>query len=129
MSDTLFLAQVFGFYLIIVGFAVIIRHEYIKELVKDFISSPAHIFIAGLFTTVLGLLLVLKHNIWQGDIVGVITIISWLTLLKGIYYMWTPHTMFKKIIRWTNTHNWYIGSGIISVVLGIYLISAGFSWF
>jgi len=123
MDTSVFLAQVFGLYLVIIGLTVVVRHKSLKQLVDDFIGHKAHVFIVGVLVTIIGLLVVLSHNIWGGETwVTLITVLSWLTLAKGVYYLLTPENKLKEMVKWTNGHGWYIWSGLISIALGIYLL-------
>ncbi|MDP6659898.1 MAG: hypothetical protein QF679_02760, partial [Candidatus Pacebacteria bacterium] len=84
MDLSIFYAQLFGLYFLIVGVLVIAKHKVLPELARSFAQKTAILYFAGTFTLLLGLALVLSHNIWEYSWKGVITVIVWLTLIKGI---------------------------------------------
>lgn len=96
------------------------------QVVEDLIENTALIQITGIFVFIMGMLLILSHNVWEGSWRVVITILSWLTFLKGLAFFLLPHTTLTRFVKSINNKNWYTISGIICIILGIYLASKGF---
>ncbi len=57
----------------------------------------------GVVTLVIGLAMVLVHNVWVLDWRVAITILGWLTLLKGFDLLFFPERMKN---RWPTMKNW-----------------------
>ena len=125
--DTFFLAQLFGVYLIIEGLVLLTRQSFVRKVVSEMMHSSAMCMLAGFLMLALGLVLVLNHNVWEWSVVGVITLISWLILLKSIVYLFLPE---KTILRWAkpfDTKGWYLAAGVVVLLLGLYLVNIGFA--
>lgn len=92
---TLFLATVIGWYLVITSLALLFRHEYIKAVIADILEHRGLFFLLTIFTLVIGLLLVVSHNIW---IIGwplIVTLFSWLVLIGALIRLFCPEVSLK----------------------------------
>ncbi len=93
-----------------------------SKMVEDFEKSPALTFVAGFFTLVLGVLLVEYHNIWVKDWRVLITLISWMTLLKGIRFLAFPQSISSFKGWYKDTKRW----GLIMLAFGLLFGYFGF---
>lgn len=83
-------------------------------------------FVTGFFTLILGLLMVVSHNIWQWNWRIVITVLSWITLFKGASIIIYPQFIDKTSLLFVQNMSFaYIAAGV-DFVLGILLIYFGF---
>ena len=67
MELSIFLAKVLGLYLIIVPAAVLLNRRHLARIIEEFCQSLALIVLSGFMALVLGLLVVVSHNIWSAD--------------------------------------------------------------
>ena len=74
---------------------------------------------------VLGLLLVLSHNVWTTDWRVIITLVGWLTLLKGIALMLWPDRVAKLGSSMSGTG--LVIPTTIALGVGTYLVYVGFA--
>ncbi|WP_298623653.1 hypothetical protein [uncultured Legionella sp.] len=81
---TLFLATVIGWYLVIVSLFTLCRYEQVKSISSEILGNRGLFFIVALITLILGLLMVVSHNIWVMGWPVLITLISWLVLISGL---------------------------------------------
>lgn len=125
MSTSIFLAQAFSLYLIIIGLAMLFKRQRFVQVVDDLVASPASIFIIAVITLMLGILLVLSHNVWVANWQVVITLLAWLTLVAGIVRTFFPEYIVKMA---KNIHKpaFLYTAAIITLVLGAYLGYMGF---
>ncbi len=125
MSTSIFLAQAFSIYLIVLGLAMLLKRKRFLLVVDELIASPASLFIVAVLTLILGIILVLSHNIWVANWPVVITILSWLTLLAGVFRTFFPELIIKFA---KNIHHmgFYYTVSIVSLALGGYLGCLGF---
>lgn len=93
-------------------------------MVKDF--NPALIIVMGLINVILGLLLVLMHNVWVYDWRVIITLLAWSILIKGVMRLYAPEKIMGLIARFVKPRAIIISSSIF-LLLGIYLAYIGFS--
>lgn len=93
-----------------------------SRIVEDFEKSQGLTFISGFITLIIGMLLVRYHNIWARDWTVLITIVAWMSLLKGIMLIVFPQSIsyFKGMYK--NTRAW----GIFMIVIGLLFGYFGF---
>jgi len=105
MNASLFLAQAFGLYFVLVGLAMILRWDIVKGWMNDLAGNKTVVFGAGIFALMLGIPLILTHNVWSGGWPVLITILVWITFIKGVVNTFAPE---------------------IFIILGAYLLLIGF---
>ena len=125
MDISIFLAKLMGFYLLIVGVALFFKRPFFREILQDFYSSPGLILVASIINLILGLLLVLSHNIWEFNWKTIITIIGYLILFKGIFHLFFPEWAKKMLAKFIEKEV-FVYSGILLLVLGIYFLYHGY---
>lgn len=125
---TVFLSKLLGIYCIIVALSMIVSRQLVVETVITLVHNPPALFFAGLIAMVIGLAMILAHNIWSGGALPVIvTLIGWLTLIKGLLFLFLP---------WETVAGLYIGAlhheqlltvdAAFLLALGTYLTYGGF---
>ena len=96
----------------------------------DFIDSAKKktslFFVVGVYALLLGLALVLSHNVWDNSWRVIITILGWITLAKGLTYLFVGERAFLWIAGMMNYKAWYVGWGLVAIALGLYLTKIGF---
>lgn len=125
MELSIFLAKVMGLYLIIACAAVLVNQKPLNKILKAYAKDIGMVFFHGAFALILGLLLVLSHNIWTLDWVGLVTLLGWLTLLKGLTRMFLPESAIQFGLKIYNSASTLIL--IVFLVIGIYLTYVGFT--
>ncbi|PIR44748.1 MAG: hypothetical protein COV10_02590 [Candidatus Vogelbacteria bacterium CG10_big_fil_rev_8_21_14_0_10_51_16] len=128
METSLFLGQLFGIYLVIEGLMLVFRARFLHRVIADFVKTPALRYFAGILVVIMGLLLVLTHNIWEYSWIGLITFISWLILIKGILYLFMDERSVHKMVAGFNNKSSFTILGIIVFILGVWLVRIGFGW-
>ncbi len=115
-----------GIYLIIVSTVMSVSMSQFNTSVNNLIHDTPLMFVTGFFTLVLGILVVVSHNIWQWNWRVLITIIGWLTLLKGMSIILYPQFIDKVTFLFIQNINIaYIIAGF-DFLLGILLCYFGF---
>ncbi len=125
MNTTIFLAKAFSLYFVIVGLAMIFHRKYYLEAAAEMLEHKGLSFFTAIFTLTLGILLVLFHNIWDEVWAIVISVLAWLTLLKGMVRLFFPKQFEKAIRAYENCTFFYIMM-IITVLFGVLLGCYGF---
>ena len=123
---TVFLAQLFGLYCLIIAAAMLSQTEAFVNIVHAFVADAPLVLIAGIFTLFGGLALVLLHNYWSGGVLTVvITLLGWMTLIKAVVLLvLPPATLAALYERVTSTQ--ILISASLTLLLGIYLTASGF---
>lgn len=129
MDITLFLAQAIGIYFLVMGVALVVRNKELPRLINSFFDNEAMSFLVGFFALVVGLLIVLSHNIWESGVAWLVTLVGWVALVKGVMYLIVPKTVekiAKKMMVKSSALIWY---GIALILVGAWLAGRGFGLF
>lgn len=125
MDLSIFLGRVVGLYLVIVGLAWFTRKEFMKVAVEDFFNSAGLMLVTGIIALIMGLLIVVGHNVWELSWRTVITVIGYMSLLKGCVYLYAPYKMLdvSKAIMKDNVCKIMCG---VTVAVGAWLFYSTF---
>ncbi len=126
MDISLFLAKVFGVYLIVTSIAVTLRRQEVVPAIEQLFDNRPLVFIMSVFAFVVGLLLVVSHNVWVAGWPVVLTILAWLVFLESMAYLLLPFEVLARWARWFNRPAWYVAGGAGGFVLGVFLAAKGF---
>lgn len=126
MNTSLYLAQIIGLYLVLVGLIMMMRRRYFMAAVKEFVHDKALLFVIPIVELLAGLALVVAHNIWVWSWEVIITITGWLMVIEALSYLVLPEKTIVKWISWFNKDKVYFFGGIASVAFGLYLVLIGF---
>ncbi len=126
MDTSKFLARVIGIYMLIISVGFLINIKELTGHVQNMINNPELMFVTGFFTLIIGILLVVSHNIWECNWKVIITIIAWIVLLKGASLVFYPRfldTITEEFVR--NPTMAYVCL-IIDLIIALVLIYFGF---
>lgn len=119
---TLFLAKIIGWYLIISGLFLMFRRDMIQSVISELSRQKGLIIIVGMFTVILGLLMVVSHNVWAFGWALIVTLFSWIVLISGLIRLFFPESALglgKKMVH----HPMILHAVcILSLVVGILLL-------
>jgi hypothetical protein len=96
-------------------------------LVPKFVDSPPFIYFLGSLRVLIGLAIVVAHNVWIGTLGTVMIAFGWVTLLRGIAMLLLPAETERKILAIFSRGNVWYTMAIVAIVLGGWLAYAGFT--
>ncbi|MBA2648682.1 MAG: hypothetical protein H0U75_03605 [Legionella sp.] len=123
---TLFLSTLLGWFIILFSLLMIFHQEHMNLVMLDVLKHPGLFFILALITTLLGLIMVLNHNIWVWGWPLVVTVFSWMVLIGGLIRLFFYDYASKlgsyffnnpKRMRITGIIMFFIGLGLLSPIL------------
>jgi putative exporter of polyketide antibiotics len=125
---TFFLSRLIGLFLILVVLSLAVHKQATVDLLTGFFHSPEMMFVLSIITLAAGLAMVLAHNIWSGGAQAVVvTLVGWLTLIKGLLYLLQFHEMVGEcILSWLHHPLVFYLWLTPSLLIGIYLTYEGF---
>ena len=126
MCFSVFLAMVIGFFCTITGLAFLIQRERYKKTCVEFASNYPLLAISGQISLLLGLLIVISHNIWSGHWRILITLTGWFLVVQGVWRLFFPEKVSKFVKRVVDGPGYLICMAIVFLV-GIYLLAVVFS--
>lgn len=124
MDYSILYAKLIGFYCLIVGIGMLVNTKSFKAAFIQFSQNKALIIYMGIISLLFGLLIVLTHNIWSGWPM-IITIIGYLSVLKGIARLCFTDRVAQFVPRYTENKSYYVLS-VIVLLLSLVLLYFGF---
>lgn len=115
------LAQILGIMFVVLGLSLVFHRKWTALAIDEMAKNPGVIWLAGLITVMLGSTIVGLNNIWTSGLPLCITILGWLTLIKGATILLFPHfssSYFKRV----NKGSIFVWGGMIITILGIILL-------
>ncbi len=123
MDISLVAAKILGIYLVVGGLMAIFRGKTLPHMLKDFFGHPAVVYLTGVILVFLSSLLLIQNNIWDGSWRTIVTVVTWLVLIKGLSYIFFPEMMQKMVTKkLLDSVSLY---GLIAVIVGVYLFYLG----
>ena len=122
---TLFLVKLIGPIGLIVGLGLVFNPKFYRLMIDDMMKHPLTLYIACLGAMLAGLSIILTNNLWSTPNEVIISLIGWLSFLKGALFTFTPVPM-EKISKSFSKSNFVLWGGLLWVILGAYLCWAGY---
>lgn len=129
METTLFLAKVIGLYFLVIGLHMALRGKELRLMFEAFAENRALTYLTSVFALILGLLLVVSHNVWVAGWPVIVTLLSWLVLIKAIAYLLLPFSAMAGVVKAFNRPAWFTAGGAITAGFGVFLAAKGFQIF
>jgi hypothetical protein len=124
MELSLFLAKLLGLYLLIFAAVWLLRRNQVESAIHDLFNSPGTLALSGLINLIFGLAIAIAHPLWKLNWQGLITLIAYLAIIKGIMRLGFQEQVKKNAQIFLKK-----GFGIllaVMAILGAYLFYAGF---
>ncbi|MDD3646258.1 MAG: hypothetical protein PHH06_02510 [Candidatus Gracilibacteria bacterium] len=125
-TPILFITQLFGVLLTIIGISLLFNGKFLKKMVKDFSDSESIVFISGFVALVFGFYVVSNTNSFENSILVILTILGWIITIKGIVLLIFPRQMQKIALSMKGALRLSPLYGVIYIILGLLLTYNGF---
>lgn len=126
MNTSIFLAKLMGLYLVIISISVLINKNRMKSVIAELMKNSALQFVMGLNLLIIGLLLIISHNLWVSSWPIIITIIAWAVFIKGVLNVTFPNLAQRMTKPFLQSQSIPYFAILINFLLGIYLCYYGF---
>ena len=126
METSVFIARIFGLCYLLVGAGFLFNRKAFKQVMADFCKNAALVFYGGILALVIGVVIILTHNVWVANWTVIITIIGWLALIKGIWIIVFPNTVSKFMQAYQKNENLLMVHSIGALIFGAVLTFFGF---
>lgn len=124
-----FIAKLFGLYLIIAGVLVLTKKQSLMPAVMDIAKNRALTIVLGALDLAAGLAVVIAFPDVSVTPTGLIALIGYMMVIEGIVYLALPMKSIQKMVRSFGNRQWFMSGGIVAVLGGIYLAGYGFGFF
>lgn len=125
MSTTV-LAQVIGPIIGVIGLSLLLNKEFYQQIEQNLEKHKELAILGGILNLIVGLVIVINHNIWTLNAAGLITLTGWIALVKGLNIMLAPKLFYKLTRGMLCSKNMIPIAGAASVIVGAYLTYVGY---
>jgi len=123
---SLLLGRIVGVFLIIWALFLMARRKECLDIVDKLKDNPTALYVIAIATLPISLTLVIIHPVWVIGWPVIITIIGWALVFSSLIYLFFPRKAILQLIGYFNKPASYIVHGIVSLVIGIYLVVVSF---
>lgn len=120
-QTTLFLAQLIGPVMLAVGAGIFFSRDYYMKVYRHLENETLAVFMTGFTALVIGMVMVMSHNVWNSLITGIVSFVGWSSLVKGLLLIITPKTVNKMGDALVNSPSVLTFAGFLYTILGIYV--------
>lgn len=92
---TIKIAELIGPVYFAVGLGIFFSKDYYLKVYRDLEKETLAVLMGGISSLVIGLVILLNHNIWDSFLASMVTLIGWLALIKGLMLLVFPKAMNK----------------------------------
>ncbi|HSW73371.1 MAG TPA: hypothetical protein VLG44_08215 [Chlamydiales bacterium] len=124
MNMDIFFAKLLGLYLLIVSLLWLFRKNELKASFRQSVGNKGFLALSGEIDLLFGLFIAIVHTYWDWSYVGIITIIGYLLIFKGILRLGYPEKVKKFYSKMSDQG--LIISLTIMLIVGAYLTYMGF---
>jgi uncharacterized protein YjeT (DUF2065 family) len=117
---TILIAELTGPIALALGIGILISPEYYRKIYRHLEKEGIALVIGAIIGMGGGLLIILNHNVWDTTEEIVVSLIGWITLIKGVSIAVLPKVL-EKTVGSFNTLPFLRLSGGALIVLGSYL--------
>ena len=123
MNNSILLAQIIGVLYLSVGIGMLVSKSHYQKLFQEFKTSATLIYIGGMMAILFGFIILHMNNVWEMSYIGVITLIGWIGIIKGIILLVKPDILMNQMPFWTK----YLGfASTIVILVGLMFSYYGF---
>ena len=100
METSVFIGKIISVVYLAFGLGMLLNQNGYKKVLIELIGNSSFLLFGGMLSVVTGMSIINFHNHWVGDWTVVITIIGWIALLKGVYFLVFPNrfAFFKRFL-------------------------------
>jgi hypothetical protein len=122
------LSRLIGLYLMIIALAMAAHRQAFVDTITAMVHDAPVVLLSGIVAVVIGLAIVLNHNVWSGGAAPVIvTLAGWIALIKGVLLLFlspgAESAVFLDGMHFAQLSYMYCA---IAFLLGAYLTERGF---
>ncbi len=122
------LSQILGAFLFIFAIIIMGRMYYYRKIILQMQAHDPIIPVVACINLLLGIVLVVTHNVWVWERALFITLMCWLIFIKGLFWLALPEKMLamaKKVVAGT-AYYWLIVSMLL---IGVIFLGKGMELF
>jgi hypothetical protein len=125
MDASTVLARLIGPYLVIVGIGLFVNLGRYPKIIEDFFANAALVYLGSAVSLIVGLAVVVFHNVWVWDWPVIITLFGWLALIKGTLLIVWPALPARHAAFFARKPTRIVIPWAIMIAIGVFLTIKG----
>jgi hypothetical protein len=117
--------RVMGPYMVILAVIAALRPDDLRAMLSKFEADPLLSWVTGVFTLLLGLVVVALHPYWRGGAAIIVSVVGWLVAVQGLLLVVGSHAYFAVASSAVDRMGWATAGAaaevLIVLFLGLYL--------
>lgn len=126
MGNTLFISRILGPCMLVIGAGIMFNRQAYQKVMEDYCKNAALVFFGGVAALVIGLVIVLSHNVWEASWRVIVTLYGWGGIVKGIWLTVLPETVPKFMQAYSKNKALLAAHSLLVIVLGACLTALGY---
>jgi uncharacterized membrane protein HdeD (DUF308 family) len=122
MMESIFFVKFMGYFMFLTGSALFLSKETRTAMLENMKNNESFLIAMGYITLLIGLPIVILHNVWELSVLGLVTLMGWVTLIKGFVFLAKPSIVKKKELSEKNLKI----RGLIGALIGLGLMYCGY---
>jgi len=126
MGNAVIIAKILGPIFLVVGLGMLFNPKTYQNIMSEFIKNPAMRYLGGISALAFGLIIIQYYNVWRIRLSLIVTLMGWLSLLKGAVLLIVPNSMVKLVKLYEGSPILLKIHAIIAIALGLVLYALGY---
>ena len=120
--ENIFFVKFMGYFMFLTGSALFLSKETRTAMLENMKNNESFLIAMGYITLLIGLPIVILHNVWELNVLGLVTLMGWVTLIKGFVFLAKPSIVKKKDLSEKNIKI----RGLIGALIGLGIMYCGY---
>ena len=99
MQSAMWLASIFGPFLMIMGIWMLFYRENMMKVCTSVKNTPGIMYMMGVLNLLVGLTVISEFNEWAWNLPVLVTLFGWVVLIRGVMAFFVPHFLCKKTME------------------------------
>ena len=125
MNISVAITQVLGIIFTVMGLSVVFDRRAVSSALQKVAEDRGFLWLWSFLILTMGAVIVVMNNVWTSGLPLLITILGWLTVIKGAFLLLLPGPAIA-LYRKCNKESVLIIGGIAAFILGLVLLYVGF---
>lgn len=118
-------AYIIGPLELLIGIPLLIKPDTAAKWVLDFVKNHTLMRVLGAVLTVIGVLVLADDYSIGSDAAGLLRLVAWIVLIKGVFLAWYPEKAGELSERHLSVPAMRFVAGFIAVIIGVLFMVAG----
>lgn len=118
-------AQFVGLYVLVVSAVALLRRDDYVAFAYEFAEDRPLRYVVAYFELGAGLAIILFLAGWASGYEAIITVFGGLMVVEAVFFLVATTEQVERLIQFLDRTWYWTGAGVLSLLIGIYLLLAG----